>query len=75
MDTNIVPKFKKVSLLVYKENPHKVLSAVDKVDFIDCGLLITGDYIIITIDNETENSTISEVFPLNKIKSYKTNNK
>jgi len=71
MNTNVIPKFKKVDVLIYKQTIHNIFSGVDKVEYENCGLMITGDYIIVTVDGEDE-SNIGEIIPLNIVKSYKT---
>lgn len=72
MNTNVVPKFEKVEMLFYKQNIHSLFSAVDKLEFKNCGLMITGDYIIVTVDDESDETSIGEIFPLISVKSYKT---
>lgn len=67
------PKFGKVELLV------KTTSARTNLTFEDCGLMITGDYIIVILDEKDElNHTLTSVgkiFPLKDIDSYKTHAK
>jgi hypothetical protein len=67
------PKFGKVELLLKsKDNP---LSR-DRVVYDDCGMVITGDYIIIVIDEksdiETTNTSTGKIYHMSEIDSYKT---
>lgn len=65
------PKFGKVELLVKTSNNSKT-----KLTFDDCGLMITGDYIIVILDEKDDlNHTLSstgKIFNLKEIDSYKT---
>lgn len=67
------PKFSKVELLV------KLSSTRTNLTFEDCGLMITGDYIIVILDEKDEiNNTLTSVgkiFPLKDVDSYKTHAK
>lgn len=73
---NTVPKFGKVELLVKKPAKLGGVPYTDRVEFLDCGLMITGDYIVVIIDEKDEkNKTLTstgEIFPMSIIKSYKT---
>jgi hypothetical protein len=64
------PKFSKVELL------RKVGLSINSEEFQDCGLVITGDYIIVIEEmKETPTSPListGRIFPLNEITSYKT---
>lgn len=68
------PKFGKVELLI-KSDQKNTLSNV-KLTFSDCGLMITGDYIIVIIDERDEiNGTLTstgKIFPLKDVEAYKT---
>lgn len=68
------PKFGKVELLI-KSDQKKSMSNV-KLTFNDCGLMITGDYIIVIIDERDEiNQTLTstgKIFPLKDVEAYKT---
>ena len=67
------PKFGKVELLV------NTGSARTNLTFEDCGLMITGDYIIVILDEKDEmNHTLTSTGKIIKIKnvdSYKTHAK
>jgi len=67
------PKFGKVELLIKKEQ------SVVKESFDDSGLMITGDYIIVIIDERDDiNNTLTttgKIFPLKNIDSYRTYSK
>lgn len=74
---NTVPKFGKVELL------RKISSVEDTpsttlISFDDCGLMITGDYIIVILDEKDEmlNTLTSngKIFPIKDILEYKTYN-
>lgn len=75
---NMVPKFKKVELLIKDIK----LPSVTKVEFNNCGLMITGDYIIVTVedsklndDNLTKEITnVGRIFHLSEVSAYKTYN-
>lgn len=76
---NRAPKYSKVELLL---NPDNVVSglqrkdSVDRLEFLDCGLMITGDYLVVIIDEQDEMkttlTTTGKIFPMAKIKAYKT---
>ncbi len=74
---NKAPKFGKVELLI-KDNSHSdpLFKSETKVEFLDCGLMITGDYIIVVIDEKDEyNNTLTStgrIFSLRDVSSYKT---
>ena len=68
------PKFVKVELLV-KASQKNNLSNI-KLTFNDCGLMITGDYIIVVVDERDEiNGSLTstgKIFQLKDIEAYKT---
>lgn len=65
------------SLLKYRtvEILKKENKSITNIKFENASILITGNYLIVTIsDNDTNpTSTIHNVFNLSEIKSYKTN--
>lgn len=76
------PKYSKVEI-TFKENVgNKILNEVlnsknetTKI-FEDCGVVITGDFLLIILDNinetpETVKYTKTNIFPLNQIDNYK----
>jgi hypothetical protein len=75
MDTNMIPKFGKVELLI-KNSDVDDLPSVTKIEFNDCGLMITGDYIIVVIDerDEIKNTVTStgKIFNMREVQSYRT---
>jgi hypothetical protein len=75
MDTNMIPKFGKVELLI-KNSDVDDLPSVTKIEFDDCGLMITGDYIIVVIDerDEIKNTVTStgKIFNMKEVQSYRT---
>jgi hypothetical protein len=74
---NRAPKFGKIELLL-KDLTKKDTSIVstEKVEFLDSGLMITGDYLIVIVDerNELDNTLTStgKIFNMNQIVAYKT---
>jgi hypothetical protein len=76
MTTNRAPKFGKVELLLKNLANSKDIISINKIEFFDCGLMITGDYIIVTIDEKDEiNDTLTstgKIFNLNVVSAYKT---
>ena len=74
---NRAPKFGKIELLIKEPNPtDKKFNNETKVEFFDCGLMITGDYIIVIIDEKDElNNTLTstgKIFNLKEVSAYKT---
>ena len=73
---NTAPKFSKVELLIRDTINIKTLPSVTRLEFLDCGLMITGDYIIVIIDERDEiNNTLTstgKIYPIKDIISYKT---
>ena len=74
MSPNLVPKFGKVELLLKTDPKNPLLTT--NISFDDCGLMITGDYIIVILDERDENlrtlTSTGKIFPLKDIDSYKT---
>jgi len=70
LTTNRAPKFSKVELL------RKNSSSINAEVFLDCGLILTGDYIIVIEEiRESETSpliTRGRIFNLADISSYQT---
>jgi len=74
---NRAPKFSKVELIIKEPNlTDTKFNNERKIEFLDCGLMITGDYIIVIIDEKNElNDTLAStgrVFSLNQVAAYKT---
>ena len=73
---NRAPKFGKVELLLKSKYGDPKIQSIEKVEFEDCGLMITGDYIIIVIDEKDEfNNTLTstgKIFNLSEVSAYKT---
>lgn len=64
-------KFEKISLLFKVTKTKDFNLPVTEVrDFFDCGLVITGDYLIIISDDNT--TSTGNIFPLSEIITYKT---
>ena len=51
------PKFKKVELLLKKNNnkSNYDIASLYKISYDDCAMVITGDYIIITLESNDNN--------------------
>jgi len=79
MNSNIIPTFRKVELLVKTVVNDVVMPSLSKVEFEDAGMFITGNYVVITTEQyvwETnEVVQTSKIFHLNEINSYRTHNK
>ena len=79
MNSNIIPTFRKVELLVKTVVNDVVMPSLSKVEFEDAGMFITGNYVVITTKeyNEEikEGIQTSKIFHLNEINSYRTHNK
>jgi hypothetical protein len=79
MNSNIIPTFTKVELLVKTVINDVVMPSLSKVEFEDAGMMITGNYMIITTKeyNSELNEMVqtSKIFHLNEINSYRTHNK
>ncbi len=71
MSINAVPKFSKVALRRKLELEEGYDLVIDTYE--NCGLMITGDFMIVTID-EGDASTKGKVYKLSDIFDYKTYN-
>lgn len=64
------PKFGKVELIVKEGNNLK------KLEYDDCGMVITGDYIIIVEDEkddvETSTTSTGTIYHMSEVSKYKT---
>jgi len=67
------PKFSKVELIL-KDGENR-----DIIEYVDCGMVITGDYIIIVEDEkdieETTTNSTGTIYHINEIAQYKTHAK
>lgn len=74
MNTNMTPKFSKVELLVKNEGySDRDLRSKIKIEFLNCSLIITGDFIIVVIDGaDGDITTTNNVYNLKDIEAYKT---
>lgn len=68
MSNNHIPKFSKVSLRLKLRGSEDL--SIHTNTFENCGLMITGDYLIITIDDS--DGTNGKIFELKDILEYKT---
>lgn len=75
----MIPTFEKVELLVRTIVNEVVMPSLNKIEFEDAGMVITGNYMIITTKHYVEEANevvqTSQIFHLNEIKSYRTYNK
>lgn len=74
---NTAPKYSKIELLIKNEGYRDTdLKSTTKIEFLDCGLVISGDHLIIIIDerDDINNSLTStgRIFNLKEISAYKT---
>jgi hypothetical protein len=74
---NRAPKFGKIELLIKQpKTSDKSIQPTERIEFLDSGLMITGDHIIVVIDERDElNNTLTstgKIFNLNDIIAYKT---
>ena len=76
MSINAISKFGRIELLLRNSLNTNDLTSITRVEFLDCGLMITGDYIIVTIDERDDiNNTLTstgKIFNLNEVSAYKT---
>jgi hypothetical protein len=77
MSINTAPKYSKIELLIKNEGYRDTdLRSTTKIEFLDCGLIISGNHLIIVIDerNDINNSLTStgRIFNLKEISAYKT---
>lgn len=72
MGLNTIPKYSKVEVMLKKSDD---ISTTVEV-FLDCGVMITGDYLIVIMDEKndikTSATSTGNIFPLSKVKSYRT---
>ena len=73
MNSMKAPKFGKVELLIKDES--RPISTT-KLEFDDCGLMITGDYIVVIIDEKDELAqtltSTGKIFHMSTVSAYKT---
>ncbi|NIQ15417.1 MAG: hypothetical protein GTO02_13775 [Candidatus Dadabacteria bacterium] len=77
------PKFSKVEIIFIEPvdniDPSKIGSKTNKVSFDDVGMVITGDYIILVLDEKSDmdnpKSSTGYIYPISNIKSYTTHAK
>jgi hypothetical protein len=74
---NRAPKFGKIELLLKgPKTKDTAIQPTEKIEFLDSGLMITGDYIIVVVDERDElNNTLTstgKIFKLDDVLAYKT---
>ena len=71
------PKFRKIVLLLKSKNSSdKDITPTVRIEHYDCAMIITGDYVIITEDEnvntiDTPSSIKGKIYELKEIDSYK----
>lgn len=72
------PKFKKVELLLKKNNnkSNYDIASLYKISYDDCAMVITGDYIIITLESNDNNidepiTVTGKIYKLEEVDSYR----
>ena len=71
------PKFRKIILLLKDKNSKdKDIVPTVKIEHEDCAMIITGDYVIITEDEDVNNIDVpssikGKIYELKEIDSYK----
>lgn len=67
---NSAPKFSKIELLL------KHGDSIEKKEFLDCALVMSGDYLVVVLDEKNElqksHTTTGEIFNMKDVKAYKT---
>jgi hypothetical protein len=74
---NIAPKYSKIELMVAHAQENGLSIPVDIINFYDCGMFISGNFMIIVEDCRDSSgvsnvSTEGTIFNLNEIKKYIT---
>jgi len=74
---NRAPKFGKIELLLKQpQTRDKDIQPSKRIEFLDSGLMITGNHIIVVIDEKDEiNNTLTstgKIFHLDNVIAYKT---
>ena len=75
--SHTAPKFKKIILILKEDGwEEQSLPSTIKIIHEDCGMMITGNYVVITEDHQTNiidqpPSVMGKVYKLNNVDSYK----
>ena len=77
MLTNSLPKFSKVEILLKNSGyGEKELRSITKIEFENCFINITGDYMIVILEEHNDVEKVStstcRVFHLSEVNAYKT---
>ena len=76
MNINKTSTFGKVEILLKDINSSVSIPSVTKIEFYNCGLMITGDYIVVVIDEKDDvNNNVTStgrIFNLKDVSAYKT---
>jgi hypothetical protein len=76
MNINKTSTFGKVEILLKDVNSSVSIASVTKIEFYNCGLMITGDYIVVVIDEKDDiNNNLTStgrIFNLKDVSAYKT---
>lgn len=72
---NRLPKYSKVELLL-KTSINNSVPSITKIDFKECWLTVTGDYLIVTIQETIDDQTTNtgRIYSLSEVSAYKTFN-
>ena len=73
MDRNVAPTFHKVEILVKNMVNNIELPSINKVEYSNAAMMISGNFMIITT-LEVDGSQISKIYHLSEIHAYKTYN-
>jgi hypothetical protein len=69
------PKYSKIEIKLERGGTPK-LTSTEVLTFLDAGLVLTGDYLIVIIDEgngiNSNLTTTGEIFPLSQVKAYRT---
>jgi len=78
--SHTAPKFKKIILILKEDGwEESSLPSTIKIEHEDCGMVITGNYVIITEDHtsniiDNPSSVVGKIYKLNNLDSYKLYN-
>ena len=70
------PKYSKVEIMLEGKSADPRIPQTQVLTFLDAGLVLTGDYMVVILDERDETNsnltTTGKIFPLSQIKTYKT---
>ena len=65
-------KYKKVEILKIIHSTTWEMNQLEKLEFENCGLVITGDFLIIVTDDIKNRTTTGKIYKMIDIDGYKT---